>query len=93
VTLVLSLALAAGWIQGGGWIHGNQSDASIFKLRITQSLLMSFAAFVFMLKAGHQSEIWKRVALWALAALADLAVFLLLQSQTGQVGFLALTVY
>lgn len=93
VTLILSLTLAAGWLPTGGWIRGHQHDASVFKLRITHSLFMSFAAFVFVMEAGRQSETWKRVALWALAVLAGLDVFLLVQSQTGQVGFLALAVY
>jgi len=93
VTLILSLTLAAGWLPTGGWIRGYQHDASVFKLRITHSLFMSFAAFMFATEAGRQSEIWKRAALWALVVLAGLDVFLLVQSQTGQVGFLALAVY
>lgn len=93
VILILSLTLAAGWLPTGSWIRGHQHDASIFKLRITHSLFMSFAAFIFVMEAGRQNETWKRVALWALAVLAGLDVFLLVQSQTGQVGFLALAVY
>jgi O-antigen ligase len=92
-TLILSLALAAGWLPAGGWVRGQQHDASIFKLRITHSLFMSFAAFMFAMEAGRQRETWKRVALWTLVALAGLDVFLFVQSQTGQVGFLALVVY
>lgn len=93
VILILSLTLAAGWLPTGGWVRGHQHDASVFKLRITHSLFMSFAAFVFVMEADRQSETWKQVALWALAVLAGLDVFLLVQSQTGQIGFLALAVY
>ena len=95
LALFLSLLLAAGIIPhlGESWIHGNQHDASVFKGRITHSLFMSFAALLLALEAGRQPEMWKRVILWSMTVLAMIDVFLLVQSQTGQVAFLALIVF
>lgn len=91
--LFLSLLLAAGLVEGGTWIHGHQDDASVFKLRITHSLFMSFAALLWALEAGKQPEMWKRMGLWCMTVLAMIDVFLLVQSQTGQVGLLVLIVF
>jgi O-antigen ligase len=93
VILLLSLMLAAGLIEGGGWVHGGQDDASIFKLRITHSVFMAFAAFLFALEAERETEWWKRSGLWSMSVLAGVNVFLFVKSQTGQMVFLALVMY
>lgn len=93
VILLLSLTLVAGLIEGGGWVHGGQSDASIFKLRITHSIFMAFAAFLFALEAEREAAGWKRAGWWSLSLLAGMDVILFVKSQTGQMVLLALLVY
>lgn len=91
--LLLSLSLAAGLIEGGGWLHGSQDDASVFKLRITHSVLMAFAAFVFSLEAERETDRWKKTGFFGLSLLAGVDVLFFVKSQTGQMVLLALIVY
>lgn len=93
VILLLSLILAAGLVEGGGWLHGSQDDASVFKLRITHSVLMAFAAFVFSLEAERETNRWKSAGFWGLSLLAGMDVLFFVKSQTGQMVLLALVVY
>lgn len=93
VTLLLSLLLSMGLLPPMQWLHGDPGNAVVFKLQITHSLLMAFAAFLFAIAAVGETVNWKRQALYALAFLAFVDVFFLVHGRTGQVALLLLTVY
>ncbi len=85
VTLMVSLGLAAGWIPHSSWFHGNQANATAFKLQITHSVLMAFAAFLFAEVAMRATVPWHRYGLGVLALLAVIDVLMFVQGRTGQI--------
>ena len=93
LTLILSLLLAAGWTPPGSWFHGNQSNASVFKLQITHNVLMAFAALLFAAGAARQRTPWRRYGLGLLALCAVVDVFMFVQGQTGYVILGALILF
>lgn len=92
VTLILSVLLAAGWSAPESWFHGNQGNATVFKLQITQNVLMAFAALLFAGVAVRQQVPWRRYGLGLLALCAVVDVFMFVQGRTGQVILSALIV-
>lgn len=91
--LALSFLLWLGLMPQAGFIKGTPSDAVIFRLKITHSVLMAFAAFYFALRAREATTPRARW-LWALgASLAVFNVLFMVQSRTGQLVVLALLVY
>jgi len=92
VVLALSYGLALGIVPSGPGplIKGLASNAFVFKLQITQSFLMAFAALLYAAYARAATRPWMRAG-WALACLA--AVFdigVLVQGRTGYVVLLVL---
>jgi O-antigen ligase len=92
LTLLISLGLAAGWIPKSSWFHGGPANAVVFKLPITQNLLMAFAAFLFAEVGRRASVPWQRYGLGVLALLAAIDVFMLVQGRTGQIVLCALII-
>ena len=92
VTLMVSLGLAAGWIPHNSWFHGDQANASVFKLHITHNVLMAFAAFLFAEVAMRERITWRQYGLGLLALLAVIDVFMFLQGRTGQIVLGALII-
>lgn len=92
LTLVLSLGLAAGWIPKSSWLHGESTNATVFKLQITHNVLMAFAALLFAEVAARCDVPWRRYALGVLALCAVIDVFMLVQGRTGQAILSALIV-
>lgn len=92
VVLALSYGLALGLVPSGPGplIKGVPSNAFVFKLQITQSFLMAFAAFLYAAYARAAIRPWARAG-WALASLA--AVFnigVMVQGRTGYAVLLVL---
>lgn len=93
LTLVLSFILWLGLMPQVGFVKGTQWDAVVFRLKITHSVLMAFAAFACALKAREAPAPRARL-LWGLAAaLAAFNVLVMVQSRTGQLVVLVLLVY
>ncbi|HEX5646726.1 MAG TPA: O-antigen ligase family protein [Nitrospira sp.] len=90
ITLLLSLCLAVGWIPKTPWFHGDQTNATVFKLQITHNLLMAFAALLFAEVGRRVSVPWQRYGLAVLAIGAVIDVFMLVQGRTGQLVLSAL---
>lgn len=84
LTLLISLGLAAGWIPESSWFHGNQTNATVFKLQITHNVLMAFAALLFAEIGRRASVPWHRYGLSLLALGAVIDVMMLVQGRTGQ---------
>lgn len=93
VTLLLSYLIAAGVLPATPLFDGDPHNPTVFKLHITQNLLMAFAAYLFAVAARHQAVRWKRFALFLLAGLAIFNVLFMVQGRTGYVVLGALMVY
>ena len=92
VTLAVSCAVAAGLVPKA-WLRAPDPTSAIaFKLRVTHSFLMAFAAFLFAVLA-RESGGWARRAWLALAALSTVNVTLLVHAQTGWLVLAALAIY
>jgi O-antigen ligase len=89
-TLVISLGLAAGWIPHSTWFQGDQANATVFKAKITHSVFMAFAAFLFAEIAMRASVPWHRYGLGLLALGAAVDVLMFVQGRTGQLVLCAL---
>jgi O-antigen ligase len=92
VVLALSYALALGLVPSGPGpvIKGLPTNAFVFKLQITQSYLMAFAAFLYAVYARAATRRALRAG-WALASVA--AIFnigVMVQGRTGYVVLLVL---
>jgi O-antigen ligase len=91
--LLLSFLVWLGLLPIGGFIKATPGDAVVFRLRITHSVLMAFAAFTCALKAREATAPRARM-LWGLGALlAAFNVLFMVQSRTGQLVALALLAY
>ena len=93
LTLLLSLLLSADLLPAAKWLRGTAENATVFKLQITQNLLMAFAAYFFASVAAAESVKWRRLAWYGLALLAFVDVLFLVRGRTGQVALLVLTIY
>jgi O-antigen ligase len=92
-TLVLSLLLAAGWLPEVRWLKGIPENPVVFKERITHSVFLAFAAFLFATVAARDTVKWRRFVLFGLAALTFVDVLFLVQGRTGQIVLLVLAFY
>jgi O-antigen ligase len=91
--LALSFLVWLGLMPQAGFIKGTELDAVVFRLKITHSVLMAFAAFILALKAREASA-QRAKLLWTLAAvIAAFNALVMVQSRTGQLVVLALLVY
>jgi O-antigen ligase len=93
LTLILSLLLAAGWAPSGSWVHGSQSNATVFRNYITQNVLMAFAAFLFAGVAVRRQLPWQRYGLGLLALCAAVDVVMFVEGRTGQIILGALILF
>ena len=99
VTLVLSLALGAGFLPAG-WVINcdpsnpcaiakpitcDQSNPCVFKKHTTHNLLMAFGALLFGVLAWKSSRRWARCGWAGAACLAVSNVLLMVQGRTGYV--------
>ncbi|QWE28105.1 O-antigen ligase [Polynucleobacter sp. AM-7D1] len=86
LTLALSYLAAFGLLPSMSWLHATPGNATIFRLHITQNLMMSLAALIFSL---FSVEAWRGgrkflAALWGLACLLALInVMVMVQGRTG----------
>lgn len=93
LTLALSYLLWLGLLPAGGLIKGEPVNPVIFKLHITQNLLMAFAAFACAVQARYAPSS-RQAAIWsALAFLAAANVLFLVHGRTGHLVLLVLLVY
>lgn len=65
---------------------------TVFKLKITHNLLMSFGAFLFVWLARTFAALWLRIVCYVLAALAAINVLFMVQGATGYVILAMLTI-
>jgi O-antigen ligase len=89
VTLVLSYALALGWLPTGGFITGDAANPTVFKKHITQNILTAFGAFLFAELALERAQ---PVVRWGWAALSAAAAFNALFLVQGRTGYVVLAV-
>ncbi len=94
LTLVLSWLIALGVLpDNGALFKAVPGDASVFKDHITQSILMAFAAFVWMSDAVRRGPRWRRVAGAVLAAAAVIDILFFVEGRTGYVVLMMLALY
>lgn len=83
--LVISCALKVGLLPPNPWMHGNADSPVVFKLRLTQNILMAFAAFLFAWLHCN-AETRKIKAVWAgLCALAIINITMMVEGVTGYI--------
>jgi O-antigen ligase len=92
LTLVVSYAVAVGLVPKSWLRVPDPTSAIAFKLRVTHSFLMAFAAFLFALLARAAGG-RKRLGWGVLALLAAFNVLFLVKGQTGWVVLGALLLY
>lgn len=93
LTLALSYLTAWGLMPQNAVLHGTPGNPVVFKLHITQNLLMAFATFLFATAARHETASGKRLLLAVLAALAAYNVLFMVAGRTGHVALAVLLVY
>jgi len=93
VTLALSFPVWWGWIPQGDVFKGLPVDAVVFKKKITHSVFMAYAAFVFALWAREAQDRRGRWLFAVLALAASFNILFMVQSRTGQVVLVALLYY
>ncbi|MGH8687204.1 MAG: O-antigen ligase family protein [Burkholderiales bacterium] len=93
VTLALSFPVWWGLIPQGDVFKGLPVDAVVFKKKITHSVFMAYAAFVFALQAREARGPHRRWLFAALALVASFNVLFMVQSRTGQVVLAGLLLY
>lgn len=84
-TALLSWALSLELISSHSWMWGvaSKENAAIFRSSITQNILMSFAAYVFVLRAYWSGRTGYRIAYLGLAVLTASSVIFLVQGRSG----------
>ncbi len=93
VILVLSFGIWTELVPPMKLLKGGPLDPVVFKYHITQSVLMAFAAFLFVLRA-HDAETLKTWALMTAGfALAAFNVVFMVPGRTGQLVLIVLTVF
>lgn len=90
VVLIMSCAMKAGLLPQNPWMHGTADSPVVFKLRLTQNILMAFAAFLFAwLHCSARTR--KMKAAWAgLCALAILNITMMVEGVTGYILLITL---
>ncbi len=85
VVLIMSSAMKAGLLPPNPWMHGTADSPVVFKLRLTQNILMAFAAFLFAWL--HCSALNREMkAVWAcLCALAIVNITMMVEGVTGYI--------
>jgi len=93
LTLLLSYLLGTGVISTEHIFKGDQNEPVVFKLRITHSLLMSYGAYLFLLKARQSIGKPSGILCGVLALTALYNVFFMVGSKTSYIVALALVIY
>lgn len=92
LTLLLSLALAAGALPSGGVITGVPGNPTVFKRHITHNVFMAYGCLLFV-QFAHGAKSRNLRLFWAaLAGLAAFDVLFLVQGRTGYLVLAALVV-
>jgi O-antigen ligase len=93
LTMLLSYLIWVGVIEPNNFFKGDQDEPVVFKLRITHSLLMAYAAYLFLLKARQCISKPSGILFGVLALAALYNVFFMVASKTSYIVALALVVY
>ncbi len=93
LTVLLSYLIWMGVIVPEHIFKGDQNEPVVFKLRITHSLLMSYGAYLFLLKARQNMGKPSGILCGALALAALYNVFFMVGSKTSYIVALALVIY
>ena len=95
LTLALSYLTKFGILHGGTWYGTSGLDPSmaVFKLSLTQNILLAFSAFLYYYLGRSAQSLRARYAWWALAIFAALNVVLIGQGRTGHLILCALALY
>jgi O-antigen ligase len=93
LVLILSYLIGFDLLPPMKLLKGSSEEPVVFKYRITHSFLMSFAAFLFALRARDAHEGSHRVFWGLLSLLALYNVLFMIPSRTGQFVMLVLFVY
>jgi len=93
VTLALSFPVWWGLIPQGDVFKGLPVDAVVFKKKITHSVFMAYAAFIFALQARESQTLRRRWIFAALSLVASFNILFMVQSRTGQVVLAGLVLY
>lgn len=90
LVLLISCAIKIGLVPPNPWLRGTAESPIVFKLRLTQNILMAFAAFLFAwLHCSARTRGLK--AAWAgLGALAVVNIMLMVEGVTGYILLVAL---
>lgn len=88
VTLAVSYLIAFQLVDRVGG-HGGPDNPTVFKNQITHNVLMAYATFLFVLKAGDSTVRWRQ---WAFGGAALLAAVNVLSMVKGRTGYVVLTV-
>jgi O-antigen ligase len=87
LTLTISCLIWLDWLPADAFSGSSPGNPTVFKLHITHSFFMAFAAFFFYVAA---SENGNRRAVWVLAALGLLAAFNVMFMVKSRTGYAAL---
>jgi O-antigen ligase len=93
LVLILSYLIGLDLLPPIKLLKGNVDKPIVFKYHITHSFLMSFAAFLFALRARESRAGRYRVVWSLLSSLAVYNVFFMIPSRTGQLVMLVLMIY
>lgn len=96
LTLVLSFLLWIGVVPEGGEhdiIKGMQHDPTVFKKHITHSVLMTFAALAFAIKARDAARAGMKFILALISCLMAFNVLFMVHGRTGQLALAVLLLY
>ena len=93
LVLILSYLIGFDLLPPIKFLKGKPEDPVVFKYHITHSFLMSFAAFLFALRAREARAGRNRMVWSLLCSLAVFNVFFMIQSRTGQLVMLVFIVY
>jgi len=93
LTLLLSYLNRAGAVPHGYLVTDPANQPNVFKLYLTQSILMACGAYWLALLAIHARSLRSRLLWVTLAALAIVNVTLMLSGRSGQIILAALAVY
>ncbi|MBC7945645.1 MAG: O-antigen ligase family protein, partial [Burkholderiales bacterium] len=93
LTLLLSFTIGFGILPDRIFAHGAVSNPVVFKLHITQNLLMAYAAFLFATAALRAAAGARRTWLALASVLAIYNVLFLVHGRTGHVVISVLTIF
>jgi len=90
LVLLISCAMKIGLVPTNPWLRGTAESPIVFKLRLTQNILMAFAAFFFAWLYCSASAREAKAVWAALGILAVTNIMLMVQGVTGYILLIAL---